>query len=74
MSYTVKRIIGDPFPEWGLYENGRLIGKAFSAEKAAEFAASHEMLEALEEALKMRTNSWKRRAEEAIAKARGMEA
>ena len=47
MSYTVKRIIGDPFPEWGLYENERLIGKAYSAEKAAEFAASGDLAKAL---------------------------
>ena len=49
MSYTVKHVTDTPYPEWWIYDEGErdalLIGKAFSAEKAAEFAAVPDLIE-----------------------------
>lgn len=54
MSYTVTPVPGIPFPpldEWWIYDGETLIGKAYSAEKAAEFAASRDLLEAIENSM-----------------------
>lgn len=67
------------YPEWWIYEGTKLIGKAFSAEKAAEFAAVPEIIAAAIDFLgeHPNTEALERSADAlyaAIYKARGVEA
>ena len=51
MSYTVKPHTNAWYPEWRIYDGDVLIGKAFSASVAAEFAASGDLAKAIEDSM-----------------------